>query len=831
MERILRGEEISRLMAMACSAEKEKGIFYYPVRHHSPACSFHLKKVIAGYQPDCILIEGPENANALIADMTDAQTQAPFCIYYSYRDRKGWIDETKGDYRCYYPFLDYSPELVAMREGRAIGAALSFMDLPYEEILIAEKEGKGLRGQKEKNSYNDDRYLSENAFLNGVVQRSGLRSFDEFWERHFEMEGLCEETEDFLADMLYYCVLSRANTQVEALREDGCLAREAYMRAQIEKATKGFQKVLVVTGGFHVAGLVGSQGWLTQEKAKLAIGGSLFGEELPEGLLADEKTQKLHAVEAGDKGVYLMSYSMEAADRLNGYCSGMPHPMFYQRVWEGISDETVYEQVVLQFLVEVGKKVRQKEGYPSTFDEICAMTMCTNLALLRGKPFPGVYELTDGVLSNYVKGEYQIATDKPMRVLREQLTGNRIGKLTENVKLPPLCRDFEKCCHAYHCDIHATTKKEVTLSIFGKQKHREISAFFYRMEFLGTGFAVRKKGPNLRLRKDRNLIREIWEYHFQARVFSVLIELSMYGGTIEEACRTLAEKQFREENDAGAASTLVVRMFEMGLDLGASGIWQRLHGIMQSCDDFFSLTQTFTNLIMLIEMKDLYGYETDLVSLRDLVIQKLLALLGHLTNVKEEDAEKVLEALKELYRALLRDGQREEQRYFIEILNKMSSASDLNALLAGGVYGLLYAYGVFSCERIATHTKGYLSASGEKAGRAAEFVRGLFYVARDVIFAWEGMIDMLDDFLQRTEYENFLKVLPQLRLAFSFFTPAEMDRLAAKVAKKYGLHGREFVALKEVDAQEYAYGKMLEDRILRGMGQSSLLAENDGVRK
>ena len=76
---------------------------------------------------------------------------------------------------------------------------------------------------------------------------------------------------------------------------------------------------------------------------------------------------------------------------------------------------------------------------------------------------------------------------------------------------------------------------------------------------------------------------------------------------------------------------------------------------------------------------------------------------------------------------------------------------------------------------------------------------------------------MLDDFLRRTSYEEFLIVLPQLRLAFSFFTPAEMDRLAAKVAKKYGLRQSEFEELKAVGADEYAYGKALEERILRAM--------------
>ena len=832
MERILRGEEISRLMGAACSFEKD--CFYFPVRHHSPACAFHVRRVIEAYQPDCILIEGPENANELIADMVAEDTNAPFCIYYSYRDKKHLLSEEKEEeHRCYYPFLDYSPELVALKEGQKKGAQLSFMDLPYEEILIAEKEGIGLRKQEEKNSYNDDRYLAENEFIRGVVERSGMRGFDEFWERYFEMDGLEKTTPEFLQDVLYYCVLSRANTPEDTMREDGCLAREAYMRSQIKKAREKYRRVLVVTGGFHVAGLVGAQAWLCEGNG--AIGGDLFGENIPEGLLASEAEKKLHAIDQKDKGVYLMSYSMAATDRLNGYCSGMPHPMFYQRIWEGIcglgSEGTppgnpsnagegaefareIYEQVILRFLVETGRKVRRKEAYPSTYDEICAMTMCGRLALLRGKRFPGVYELTDSVLSNYVKGEYQISTDRPMRVLREELTGDLIGKLTKDAKLPPLCLDFEKMCQYFRLDVHGSTKKETTISPFAKKRHRELSSFFYRMCFLNTDFAQLKKGPNLRIRKDRNLIREIWEYRFSPKVMAALIENSMYGGNIGEACRTLAHRQFMEETDAAGASLLVVKMFEMGETVEEPAIAQRLGEIIQGSEDFFALTKTFSNLIMLLDMQELYGYDAKLLPLRDMVAQKLLALLEHMSAVKDEDCAQMLEALKELYHVLLGKGMEEEREFFIRTLEKMTAAPDLNPSLAGAVWGLLYAYGARSAQEVSDSTRGYLLASGDKTMKAADYVRGLFFVARDILFSQEGMLDMLDAYLRQISAEDFMKVLPALRLAFSFFTPVEMDRLAGLVAAKYGLRRQEFKALAQVSDEELAYGRELEAEIL-----------------
>ncbi|MBE5871617.1 MAG: hypothetical protein E7294_10210 [Lachnospiraceae bacterium] len=913
MEGVLRGKEILGLKKAACSYDNP--CFYFPIRHHSPVCSFHLKKVIEEYAPDCILIEGPDNANDLLEELVLAGTQAPFAIYYSYHDEKGLVNDKKEHYRCYYPFLDYSPELVALRMAKKKEIDRAFIDLPYEEILIA--------GQ-EKESYNDDHYLAQNRFIQRLLEKSDMRSFEEFWEKYFEIEGLTQTEDLFLEHMLLYCVLSRANTSLNELEEEGCLEREAYMREKIAAAKKKYQRVLVVTGGFHVAGLVEND-WLSanredagKEAGQATVekegtdaevcptvtpwerksgsgkgrgtsawsersgkGKQLFTEKVPESLTYRKKTEKLHKTAQKDKGVYLMSYSMEAADRLNGYASGMPHPMFYQRIWErivaqenktsvtsvnvenivqrtagmgeiqgqkdsdwkaeyGVRAETkqdidggnadartgrlkeIYEQTNLRFLVEVGKQVRKKEGYPSAFDEICALAMCRNLAALRGKKSAGVYELTDSVLSNYVKGEYNLATDKPMRELGKALTGKRIGKLADGTKLPPLCRDFEALTHTYRLDAHSSAKKEVTLQIFATQKHREMSCFFYRMEFLQTGFAVRKKGPDLRRKKDRNLIREIWEYRFGEGVMSALVEASVYGGTLAEACRTIAHKKLMEETDAGEVSALLIRLFEMGLAYDSKEGAKRLEKVIRTDSNFFALAATFSNLTMLSDLSGLYQTTFGMEDLKEIVTQKLLTLLIHMTTVREEETQKLLETLKELYRVLLAGGHEEERGYFIDVLRKMKQAPDINASIAGAIQGILYAYGEMETGQIALCMKGYLQGTQEKALWAADYVRGLFFMARDILFADESILDMLDVFVRETSYENFLNLLPQLRLAFSYFTPVEMDRLAAKVAGKYGMTKKDFTRLHEVSKEEYEYGKMLEEKVLKHMGMTNI---------
>ena len=161
-----------------------------------------------------ILVEGPENAGPLIPVMVHEETKAPFAIYYSYHDESGVLSEEKERYKCYYPFLDYSPELAALREGKKYGIPTAFIDLSYGDILAASQAGKGLlKEEEEKSNYNDDYLLSRNVYLKRLCEKAGLRSFDEFWEKYFELNGLAQESEKWFDNLLTYCTLARERSE------------------------------------------------------------------------------------------------------------------------------------------------------------------------------------------------------------------------------------------------------------------------------------------------------------------------------------------------------------------------------------------------------------------------------------------------------------------------------------------------------------------------------------------------------------------------------------------------------------------------------------------
>lgn len=55
MDRISGYSQVSEIIPFDYS----QPFLLFPVRHHSPVCSWQLIRVIKEYQPDVILIEGP----------------------------------------------------------------------------------------------------------------------------------------------------------------------------------------------------------------------------------------------------------------------------------------------------------------------------------------------------------------------------------------------------------------------------------------------------------------------------------------------------------------------------------------------------------------------------------------------------------------------------------------------------------------------------------------------------------------------------------------------------------------------------------------------------
>ncbi|WP_238899052.1 DUF5682 family protein [Clostridium sp. YIM B02500] len=756
----------------------ESKVMFFPVRHHSPACSFHLKNVIESYNPEIILIEGPVEANKVIKYIAHEETKAPVCIYYSYFDRNSFIEENKEKYRCYYPFLDFSPELLALREGKKKNIACEFIDLSYAEILINSKKLEIMGKAQEKNAYNDDYLMKESIFIKTLCEKEGCRNYNELWEKLFEIDGLKISTEKFIENMIFSCYLSRESYNEEMLKEDGCLSREKFMSMKIREAIKKYNKVLVVSGGFHTSALI-------------------------DGLESNEEIT-LHNIAQEDTGVYAMVYSFEESDQLNGYASGMPHPAFHQRVFENIQKkmDKPYEEAVLNYIVHCGKLIRKNHGNLSTADEIEAFNMAKGLKSLRNKYECGVYELKDGITSSFVKGEMDAEAQVSLKYLRDLLTGNKIGKLCALVEVPPIVQDFNELCRKFNIKT-TTLENEVPLSIYKSKKHREQSKFFHIMKFLNTNFCFMEKGPDFIKRKNTNLVREVWKYKWTTKLQSTLIELSVHGGSLKEAASSILTKRFVScENVSGEASLLLIEATLMGVESSFQGLLPSFGEILNGDEDFVSVTNSCYNLNFLCNSEDLLNITMNekLKEFFTAAYNKAVSQITSLSTVDYDNENEVISKLKDIYH--ISNKADFDSETLIDSLKLLINKKNLNSAVEGAALGILYGLNSINSKEVTDKAMQYLYGTGEKLMKSGSFLKGLFSTAKDLLLIEEDLLNGIDSFMRNIEEEHFMALLPDLRFSFTFFNPFEIDSIAKEAAKVYSTNDDSILyekALKEED--------------------------------
>ena len=100
--------------------------FLIGIRHHSPAMSVATPRLLEGFAPDVLAVELPAEAAEWLDWLTHPEATAPLAMAFS---RDGNLS--------FYPFADFSPELVALRWARANSVPVVCLDLP---VAVPEPE-------------------------------------------------------------------------------------------------------------------------------------------------------------------------------------------------------------------------------------------------------------------------------------------------------------------------------------------------------------------------------------------------------------------------------------------------------------------------------------------------------------------------------------------------------------------------------------------------------------------------------------------------------------------------------------------------------------------
>ncbi len=825
-------------------------IIYFPIRHHSPACAWHIESLIRTRKPRAVLVEGPAAFTSLIPLILHEKTRAPVAVYTSFVGEKVELPpempkelaDLLGPPRhaAYYPFCDYSPELVALRAGKAVGAGLRFIDLDYpEQINVERQDAEEDDAAPRVESLLEERHFKRSRFIQNLARRAGCRDHNDLWDHFFETrldstQSSSALTEKFIRDVTAWCYYARADASTEELDADGTRAREEAMAASIREVLSNAPRdgtrptvgpVLVVTGGFHTVALPG-----------------LVAAEKNSGRQKDKPK--------GELLTCLVRYSFEQLDALNGYAAGMPSPYYYDQIWRGAKSESVeparankasgptfdpFTELAAKVLVQLGQTTRKKKmaAALSPADEIAALDQARRLAALRGHPGPMREDLLDGVRSCFVKGSMDAEGAVLLGLARHTLGGTSIGEVPAEAGVPPLVENFRITAKLLRFNIDDSVRKKASFDLYRKRAHRKASRFLHCLSFLEVPFGSMIAGPDFVQGVALERLHEHWDYQWSPQTESQLVEASIYGATVEEAAanrlvRTVAELEMQGRGRSAAeAVSMLVHACRMGLHRYTDRLRSLIAAQAAEDPDFKSLASALNQLILLWESREpLEAHKlAEIPELIRAAYGRACFLLHDLMNSPADGASDTLNALVVVRDVLQTSACSKElldSALFFEPLPELIRHPKTPPLLAGAACGILHSGGRMSDVEVLQALAGFLNASSTEAGGQIAFVIGLLRTCREIAWQQPAFAEAIHKLLATWSEDEFVERLPHLRMAFADLTPRETDQVAEVVAKFHGGEKPARVLRPEFSEAEMLAAVRLNNSVMRALKEDGL---------
>ena len=352
----------------------------FGIRHHGPGSARSLLRALEDFGPDAVLVEGPSDADPLVALSASPGMEPPVALLAYAADDPATA--------AFWPFAVFSPEWQAIRWALREDVHVAFCDLPATSTLALRERTRPadvpvVRGDPLAALAAAAGYDDPERWWDDVVESrmDGASPFPALVEA---MSALREDTEP-------------GGDPVEGLRE-------AWMRQVLRATLKaGRERVAVVCGAWHAPALSG---------------------RLPPAA-ADVRTLK--GLARRKVSLTWVPWSHSRLASASGYGAGVTSPGWYHHLW------TAPDQPVTRWLTAVAHALRARDLAVSTAHVIDAVRLAETLAGLRGRTLAGLAEIDESTRAVLCQGDAVAA-----RFVTEHLVvGERLGSVSRTCRPCP----------------------------------------------------------------------------------------------------------------------------------------------------------------------------------------------------------------------------------------------------------------------------------------------------------------------------------------------------------------------------------------------------------
>lgn len=732
----------------------DPAVSIFGIRHHGPGCARSLRRAFDAWRPDCVLIEGPAGAEALLAHVASGELQPPVALLSHCADDP--------QLAVFHPYAEFSPEWQALRWATDAGAVVRFMDVPASASLAwqradrnASQTAAGLTpdaaAAAPSDGAGDDASQMQGDPLDWLAHAAGYGDGESWWNHMVEERGDGADLFDAIAQaMSELRDHAGFTTRLDPIRE---AMREAHMRTVLRDARKqGFFRIAVVCGAWHAPAL-SSRATAAADKALL--------KDLPR-----LKTQTTW-----------VPWTYRHLSMASGYGAGIASPGWYDHLWrhgERHANGGDLQARAIGWFARVASLLREHELDCSSAHLIEATRLADALASMRDRPAPGLDELNEATRTVLCNGD-----DAPMRLVAERLMiGDALGQVPADVPTVPLQRDLEAAQKRLRLKPEALSK--VLDLDLRNETDLQRSQLLHRLSLLGLEWGRLSRTG----RSARGTFHEVWELAWDPKFQVEIIVASRHGHTVELAASTRALEQARSASGLPALAELVDRVLLANLPGAVDAVAAQLQARAATDADPLAL------LGALPALANVYRYgnvrNTDVGQIAHLFDSMLLrACLGLPLAVAEldvEPAEAAREVLLAADRAIgLRAGD-EQSAAWHRALHGVLRSGTAAPLLRGTCTRLLLDAHMLEAEEAQRQLELSLS-QGVDPLPAAHWLDGFLNRNATVLLHGESVWPLIDTWLSGLDDAHFLRIVPLVRRTFATFTSADRRDLGDKVRR------------------------------------------------
>ncbi len=744
------------------------------VRHFSPACARLVRARIAEFCPQQVLIEGPSDFNARIAELMLGH-QLPVALF-CYADAQ----------QSYAPFADNSPEWQALLAAHRAAIPAKFIDLPYWH-----PNGRG-HADKVGDLQARQRWHARELLLAKRLQVDGTDAlWDHLFEQPMPMQPLQARLERYFLEL-------RAGEQGDA----SDIAREAFMAAHIAQAACKSARILVVCGGWHAPEL---------QRLWPQAG-------MPEDFLPEQ-------FGIARSGVFVIPYSDRRLEAYSGYAAGMPSPGYYRKSFTDGPELAAQEA-----FAQIATRLRGRKQAISTASLIAAQLKIDLLANLRGHATPLRADVLDGLLDAIAQDALTapppwtrssvagltMQDDPSVREALLALTGTTVGILAAGTPIPPLVFEVEQLL----LSLQLNGTRSVTLDRRRPQDALPAQTL-WRLQILSvSGLHLEKcAAPDAaRQLSADHYFQEVWRLNETDARRPELIEAGAWGATLASAALNRFAERLGEVSAIDELADLFVTAVRAGFSASVAALLAKLDVAVDSCHAHGPLGLAGLRLMRLAQ-QGFWGFDCGallnpvLARIQARVLWLIDGLNGAHAPLDAADIN-ALRLIDACFSHAANDAvDLRQETQLSSTLARIAHNPDAPPSLRGASFGVLWR----NCDlpeaenALAATLRAFSSAPA-----LGDFLSGLFALARSECGRNDRLLSALNAVLVAMSTDEFLIGLPALRQAFHFFPPRERAQIAKIIAR---LHKDDAVDLLhlETSAESFAQAAALEQRVQKLM--------------